>query len=187
MRIVGGSARGRAIAGPKHDGVRPTADRVRETLFNILGQTFDGERVLDLFAGTGALALEALSRGASAAMLVDSDRDSVALCLENAASLGFSDLVEVRAAKADRAVERLAQEGRRFELIFADPPYALTACVKVVEWADSLSLLADGGTLILEHDKREILPETSGRLFRADERAFGDTRISLYRFAAAGP
>src|SRR4051812_28311593 len=127
MRIVGGTARGRPLAGPKHEGLRPTADRVRETLFNVLGQAFDGERVLDLYAGTGALAFEALSRGASHAVLVDPDRAAVKLCEANAATLGFADRVEILSLKADRAVDRLCKAERTFELIFADPPYALAA------------------------------------------------------------
>src|SRR4051794_21286152 len=95
MRIVAGTARGRPLEGPKAAGIRPTADRVRETLFNVLGQFLDGERVLDLFAGTGALSLEALSRGASSAVLVDRDRAAIGLCERNATSLGFRDRVEL--------------------------------------------------------------------------------------------
>src|SRR5688572_2885467 len=97
MRIVAGTAKGRALAGPKATSrhIRPTADRVRETLFNILGQWLDGQCVLDLYAGTGALGLEALSRGAARAALVDSDREALALCRQNTEHLGFSDRVDI--------------------------------------------------------------------------------------------
>ena len=124
MRILSGSARGRPLKGPKGPGIRPTADRVRETLFNVLGQYLEGGEVLDLFAGTGALALEALSRGAARAVLVDSGREALGLIRENAAALGFAERCEVLPSDALRALEHLGREGRRFALVFADPPYA---------------------------------------------------------------
>src|SRR5438132_1215848 len=126
MRIVAGSARGRPLKGPKSaEVIRPTADRVRETLFNVLGQWLEGQSVLDLYAGTGALALEALSRGAAKAVLVDRDREAQALIRANAESLGFEGRVELLAMPVERAFAALA--GRRFELVFADPPYAASA------------------------------------------------------------
>lgn len=182
MRIVAGTARGRPIEGPKNrQGIRPTADRVRETLFNVLGQYLDGGEVLDLFAGTGALALEALSRGAGAAILVDRDREAAALCRENAASLGFGSQVTVLQTPVAQALASLARAGRAFVLIFVDPPYALEAGVSVLVAVDQGSLLLPGGTLVLEHDKREAVPEVSGSLVQVDQRSFGDTRVTFYR------
>src|SRR5262249_22343130 len=105
MRIIAGTARGRRLLAPKSQAIRPTADRVREALFNLLGQSFGGIEVLDLFAGSGALALEALSRGARRAVMVDSDRSAIRLCGANAASLGFSERVRVIAAPVERAVK----------------------------------------------------------------------------------
>ncbi|AKQ66651.1 16S rRNA (guanine(966)-N(2))-methyltransferase [Myxococcus hansupus] len=100
MRIVAGTVKGRALAGPKSTSrhIRPTADRVRETLFNVLGQFLDGQRVLDLYAGTGALGLEAVSRGAGQAVLVDQDREALGLCRQNVDSLGLAGQVEIVAA-----------------------------------------------------------------------------------------
>ena len=180
MRIVAGTAKGRALKGPKGEGIRPTADRVRQALFDVLGQFFDGGRVLDLYAGTGALALEALSRGFASAVLVDSGREALKLCQENAEALGFTARVQVIAQDADRALDRLGR-GTPFELIFADPPYALTAVKRTLEKIDAHELLAPGGTLCLEHDKREAAPERVGRLACVDTRRFGDTEVSLYR------
>src|SRR5689334_4596427 len=108
MRIVAGSARGRALKGPRSAAIRPTADRVRESIFNILGQWLDGQRVLDLYAGTGALGLEAVSRGAARAVLVDSGKEAVSLCRQNAKDLGFGGQVTVVAMPVERAVEALA-------------------------------------------------------------------------------
>jgi len=185
MRIVGGTRRGRRLHGPRSLHIRPTADRVRETLFNVLGQRLDGGEVLDLYAGTGALGLEALSRGAARAVLVDSGAEAIALCRRNAADLELLPQVEVLKVPAARAVEQLAASGRRFSIVFADPPYRARAGTSTLEAVEPL--LAEGGTLVLEHDRRESLPEACGPLVRQDERRFGDTLVSVYRRAAAIP
>ena len=185
MRIVGGTRRGRRLLPPRSSATRPTADRVRETLFNILGQSLEGGDVLDLYAGTGALGLEALSRGAERAVLVDVAAEAADLCRRNASALGFEREVSVLRLRAERAVERLDREGRRFALAFADPPYAAKAGAWVVEAVGTL--LAAGGTLVVEHDRREVLPEASGALFKVDERRFGDTVVSLYRATPPTP
>lgn len=183
MRIVAGSAKGRPIQGPKSTSrhIRPTADRVRETLFNVLGQWLEGQSVLDLYAGTGALALEALSRGAGRAVLVDSDREAQALCRENTDALGFSAQVELLSQPVARAVDALAKRGEHFELIFADPPYAAKVVETVLDQVGQGKLLVAGGLLIIEHDKREAAPEAHAGFSRVDQRRFGDTLVSFYR------
>ncbi|MCE9671433.1 16S rRNA (guanine(966)-N(2))-methyltransferase RsmD [Myxococcus stipitatus] len=183
MRIVAGTAKGRALAGPKPTSrhIRPTADRVRETLFNVLGQFLDGQRVLDLYAGTGALGLEALSRGAGAVVLVDQDREAQALCRQNIQSLGFTSGVELLAQPVARALETLGRRGERFELVFADPPYAARVVETVLDGVVGAGLLAPGGMLVVEHDKREAAPESHAGLVREDQRRFGDTLVSFYR------
>jgi len=139
------------LATPKKaDVIRPTADRVRETLFNVLGQTCEGLKVLDLFAGTGALALEALSRGAVKAVLVDSGREAQGLIRQNAEALGFSDRIELLAMPVARALELLSRRGDRFELVFSDPPYRLEQAVPVLEGV--VPLLADGASVVVEYD-----------------------------------
>ncbi|MBL8917474.1 MAG: 16S rRNA (guanine(966)-N(2))-methyltransferase RsmD [Myxococcaceae bacterium] len=180
MRIVAGSARGRTLKTPRgSDVTRPTADRVRETIFNVLGQTCDGLRVLDLFAGTGALGLEALSRGAAQAVLVDSGREAVGLCRENVKALGFEARARVIAAPVTKAVEQLATEGGRFELVFSDPPYAARAGVEVLTAIEPL--VTAEGVAVIEHGADEALPEQVGRWQRLDERAFGATVVSIFR------
>jgi 16S rRNA (guanine(966)-N(2))-methyltransferase RsmD len=179
MRIVGGTARGRTLVGPKGTEIRPTSDKVRESLFNVLGQTLEPIAVLDLFAGTGALALEALSRGAASAVLVDSAHEAAGLCRTNAQELGFESQVEIWPVPVQRALQRLGREARQFPLVFADPPYALLAGGGLLEQV--VQLLPKNGLLVLEHDKREELPEATPSLVREDERAYGDTRVSLYR------
>jgi 16S rRNA (guanine966-N2)-methyltransferase len=182
MRIVAGSARGRPLAGPKPTSVhiRPTADRVRETLFNILGQSLEGLRVLDLYAGTGALGLEAVSRGASRAVLVDQDREALGLCRTNTQALGFTAQVEILALPVARAAEQLGKRGAPFDLVFADPPYAARAVEGVLELVAAQGLLAPGGQVLVEHDKREAAPETHAGFGRVDQRRFGDTLVSFF-------
>jgi 16S rRNA (guanine966-N2)-methyltransferase len=127
MRIVGGQFRGRTLATPKNaETIRPTADRVRESIFNILGQRCDGLRVLDLFAGTGAMGLEALSRGAVAVVLVDAGKESLMLCRDNVKRLQCETQCTVQSGDVVQALSVLSQRPERFDLIFADPPYALT-------------------------------------------------------------
>lgn len=181
MRIVAGKAKGRPLKAPRDARtIRPTADRVRETLFNVLGQWLDGLAVLDLYAGTGALAFEALSRGASSAVLVDQDKEALSLCRANAEALGFLPQARILASPVDRAISRLSSEGARFDLVFADPPYAERAIGKVLEQLSLTGLLAPDGRVCLEHDRREEAPAAVGGLARVDERRFGDTLVTIY-------
>jgi len=182
MRIIAGSARGRTLKGPRGPGLRPTADRVRESLFNILGQWLDGLAVLDLFAGTGALAFEALSRGAARAVLVDSGREAIALCRQNARALGMEERAQIVAGAVEkRTLEPLARPA--FDLVFADPPYAAATPQEVLELVEGAGLLAPGGRLVLEHDRRREAPASFGHLRRSDERRFGDSVVSFYDLA----
>jgi 16S rRNA (guanine(966)-N(2))-methyltransferase RsmD len=183
VRIVAGTARGHPLLAPKGRQIRPTSDRVRESLFNVLGQWMDGLSVLDLYAGTGALALEALSRGAERAVLVDQDGEAIRLCRENAEALGFTERAEILALPVARAAPLLAQRDQPFDLVFADPPYAARAVSDTLELVERDRLLATDGTLVIEHDRREPAVDRSGGLSRVDQRRFGDTRVSLYRFA----
>jgi 16S rRNA (guanine966-N2)-methyltransferase len=185
VRIVAGTARGRALQGPgpKMKGLRPTSDRVRESIFNILGQWMEGWSVLDLYAGTGALGLEAISRGAKTAVLVDRDPDAVKLCRANAQTLGFADHVEVLSMPVPKAVDQLGRAGRKFELIFADPPYAQEGMALTVELLGKHAVLAKEGVLVFEHDKHEKVDAAAGGLLGiADARTFGGTQVTFFRY-----
>jgi 16S rRNA (guanine(966)-N(2))-methyltransferase RsmD len=154
---------------------------VRQAIFNVLGQSMEGYQVLDLFAGTGALGLEALSRGAERAVMVDHDPEAVRLCKANAAALGFNSQVEVLALPAERALRQLARQGHGFDLIFADPPYAARALSQTLS-ALPASIFRPGARLCVEHDKRELVPEREGSLIRSTEKRFGDTVFTIYSF-----
>jgi 16S rRNA (guanine966-N2)-methyltransferase len=182
VRIVAGTARGRPLFGPRSaKTIRPTADRVRETVFNVIGPWLEGQTVLDLFAGTGALAMESISRGAVRAVMVDREREATELCRKNAEQLGFQVQAEVMAMPVERATKTLAAAGARFDIVFADPPYAARALAATAQAA--AALLAPGGVFCVEHDRREDAPERVGLLARVDQRRFGDTLVSLYRVA----
>ncbi|MFT3708588.1 MAG: 16S rRNA (guanine(966)-N(2))-methyltransferase RsmD [Archangium sp.] len=186
MRIVAGSAKGRTLAAPKSDDViRPTADRVRETLFNVLGQTCDGLAVLDLYAGTGALGLEAVSRGAVKAVLVDRDPESLALCRQNTATLKFEKQIEIVKNDALKSIEQLARRGDRFELVFADPPYKQNVGLQILRTLDASNVVHDQGVAVIETGRDEELPEREGRFERIDEREFGVTTVRIFRFTSA--
>lgn len=182
MRIVAGSAKGRVLAAPKSDDViRPTADRVRETLFNVLGQRCDDLDVLDLYAGTGALGLEAVSRGATLAVLVDRGREALALCRQNVDALRFGDRVEIIADDALAAIAALGKKGRTFQLVFADPPYKLKTGVAVLEALLAAKLVTADGIAVIETGKDEAMPERVGDFVRIDERVYGATNVAIFR------
>ena len=193
MRIIAGALGGRRLAAPAGDDTRPTSDRVREAIFNILGPPADDARVLDLFAGSGALALEALSRGAASAVLVERAAEPARLILANAASLDVSDRVRVVRADVAATIPRLAASDPPFTWIFIDPPYARPKTAKAAATEDhagrALALLGDGdaplvaadGVVIVEHDRRIAPPDDVGPLARADLRRYGDTEVSFYR------
>lgn len=182
MRIVAGSAKGRVLAAPKSDDViRPTADRVRETIFNVLGQRCDGLTVLDLYAGTGALGFEAASRGAIKVVMVDRNREALDLCRENAKTLKFTEVVEIIPANALDAVASLGKQGRVFELVFADPPYAQQVGVAVLEALLAAKIVSPEGVAVIETGRDEVLPEQVGAFTRIDSREFGSTTVAIFR------
>ncbi|MCL2625660.1 MAG: 16S rRNA (guanine(966)-N(2))-methyltransferase RsmD [Cystobacterineae bacterium] len=179
MRVIAGIHRGRHLLGPNSKDIRPTADRVRESIFNVLGQHFDGLQVLDLFAGTGAMALEALSRNAVSALLVDKHLDAVSLCKKNIANLGLEAQSEVWHMDAFAALSRCKTQNRRFELVFADPPYAFQNWGGL--WLSLLKeeVLTPEGRVVIERDRRSLLPPLPPALSLQREMKFGDTLVSI--------
>jgi 16S rRNA (guanine966-N2)-methyltransferase len=175
-RIIAGSARGRRLVVPRGLGTRPTSDKVRGAVFNVLGQFFEGGDVLDLYAGSGALALEALSRGCARAVCVDADRDAAEAIRRNAAACGFEGRVEVRRGRVEEVVPRLARDA--FALAFIDAPYADGPGAALALAADRV---APGGRAVAEHDARHPPPGEAGPLRLEDRRMYGGTGISIYR------
>ena len=185
MRIVGGQFRGRPLAAPADARIRPTSDRVREALFNILmhgvpGFTISGAKVLDLFAGTGALGIEALSRGAAFCLFVEEEADARALIRRNIEALGLTGVTKI--FRRDAANLGAAGRNDGFALVFLDPPYGHGLGERALAAAAAGSWLADGAVAVLEERKEAAIILPPG--FTAfDERTWGDTQVLFARFA----
>src|SRR5262249_35922269 len=152
-----------------------------EALFNILPHDLSGRRVLDLFAGTGNLGLEALSRGAADAVLVDIARAATDVIAENVHTLGFGAQARVVTAPVFKAGPALARAGEKFDLILIDPPYERGLAGETLKEIASEALLAQGGTAVAEHSVRDKLADRYGALARSDHRRYGDTELSFFR------
>jgi 16S rRNA (guanine966-N2)-methyltransferase len=181
MRVIAGSLKGRRLSAPSWPGLRPTSDKLRETLFNILAPRIDGARFLDGYAGTGAVGIEALSRGARAVTFVDSDRRAETLIGENLAHCGVEQGYAIIRASIARAIDQLDAAAfgpyELFDIVWLDPPYD-EAAGAVIAAADVL--IAPGGLLVLEHARRRPAPEIAGRLVRARQVTSGDSVLSFY-------
>jgi 16S rRNA (guanine(966)-N(2))-methyltransferase RsmD len=185
LRIIGGSARGRRLQTAAGQATRPTSDRVRQSLFDLLGQRCDGLRVLDLYAGSGALALEALSRGAASAELVEQDAKAAGAIEANLASLGYGGRARLHREEVSRALPRLAKGGLRFDLIFSDPPYALLAAQATLDAIALHGLLSPGGRIVLERGRREPAPREPEGLSLQTEREYGEAVVRVVAASAA--
>lgn len=179
MRIITGKARGLKLVTPKNYLVRPTADRVKEALFNIIQSRIPGSTVLDAFAGTGNLGLEAWSRGAEEIVYFDKSRESLKLVKANVEKARAGEQVTLIHTDALNGLAMMAQQGKAFDVIFSDPPYDKGLNRKVVEALEKWPVLKEGGLLVLEHsleeDPADYLPQ--GTEFRQEK--YGDTKISL--------
>lgn len=184
MRVVGGKFRGRPLAAPADQKTRPTSDRVREAVFNILahgieGCVIDGAAVLDLFAGTGALGIEALSRGAASCLFVEEDPEARGLIRRNIESLGLTGVTKIYR----RDATDLGDAGNRqpFQLVFLDPPYGKGLGEKALTSAAAGGWLADGAAIVLEERAGVAIAWPSG-FEPLDHRSWGDTQVSFARF-----
>lgn len=177
MRVIGGRLGGRKLVAPTGDRTRPTSDKVREALFNVLGRV-DGLRVLDLYAGTGALAIEAMSRGAAHAVCVESGRPALSCLRDNVASLGV--VLHVIAKPVERAARDVAGHAP-FDLVFCDPPYALVSSGDAVRaLADYVPHASEGALFAIEHAAKTSAPVVDGLTFD-ETRIWGDTAITFLR------
>lgn len=182
MRIIGGSERGRRLSSLKGQTTRPTADMVKEALFNMLAERTDGAVVLDLFAGSGALGIEALSRGAERATFVENDRRAVAVIRDNLERSALAVHATVLPYDALKAVPQLGRTGQQFDLIFADPPYRRQLAAALVPALASAQLLADDGRIVIEHDRQEELPLRSANIGQIRAVRYGDTVLTFYSY-----
>lgn len=183
MRVIAGRLGGRRLVAPRGMATRPTSDRVREALFSALGDV-SGASVLDLYAGTGALGIEALSRGAARATFVENAKPALAALRENVEALGLRDRARVVDQRAERAIAAIgAGEGApagAFDLVLIDPPYASLAEVpRVVAALVARDAVADGARLVVEHATRDAAPDLAG-FARGKSRVYGDTSVTIF-------
>ena len=182
MRITGGEARGRKIIAPAGVDTRPTGDKVKAALFNIICSRIGGAVVLDLFSGSGALALESISRGAQSAVAVEMAPQAAQIIRRNIASIGYGDRVELIQGSWNSALNRL--EGARFSIVFLDPPYHMqTVYGRCCDHLHERVLLEDGALVVFEH-KSDIKPQvpTVQHFAHIDSRKYSDTTLSFYEY-----
>ena len=181
MRVIAGTHRGRRLRRPQGMGLRPTSDRVREALFSILGNRLPQCSFLDLYAGTGAIAIEAVSRGASHATCVESGADALKLLRQNMLECGMAHCMTIQAQTVKQFLSRPDQWGGPYDIVFADPPYALVGELPMLLNQTSLDRLCTADSwLIVEHAEKTALPSTLGTGVYLRGYRYGDTVLSLY-------
>lgn len=164
---------------PKGINTRPTVDRVKESLFNIIHQNLEGSKVLDLFSGTGALAIEALSRGATTAILVDADKNCCDIIRDNLSHTRLSDRGTVFCRKAGAVIMDLGRNGEQFDIVFMDPPYMKNFVQETLQILVDNDIIVNEGMVIAEHHRDEAIPEVLGCLKKIRTQVYGETCISF--------
>jgi 16S rRNA (guanine966-N2)-methyltransferase len=179
MRIISGRLKGRRLLTPTKGSLRPTSDRVKESMFNILGRKVEGKVVLDLFAGTGNLGIEALSRGAKKALFVEKSREALRLIERNLSLCEMEDGSEILLKDVIQGLHILKQKGESFDLILMDPPYEKGLIQRTLEKLNTEMIYHGDSLLVIEHTRREPLPELSGSWHLIRQRRIGDTVLSF--------
>jgi 16S rRNA (guanine966-N2)-methyltransferase len=188
MRVIGGHDRGRRLRAPRGLQTRPTADRVRVTLFDVIGPAVAGARVLDLFAGTGAVGIEALSRGAARVVLVERDQSALRALRANLATLGASRAAaRVLAGDVLQLLPTVGAEEGTFDFVFIDPPYGTTLAGRTLEALAAARVCRDGSEVVVQHSMRTVLPVVSGLVAHRRPRRFGDTALTFLMAGGAAP
>jgi 16S rRNA (guanine966-N2)-methyltransferase len=180
MRVITGKYRGRILKGPRHQGLRPTADRVKEALFNILGARITAAAFLDLFAGTGGIGIEALSRGANSVVFVDENISSIRLLKQNLHFVSPRDQIRVIHLAAAKAVDLFAREKAAFDIIVLDPPFHAGLLDRTVTALWENRLLKPGGVLVAEHPRKHPVPNLISA--EAQTRNYGDINLTFYAY-----
>jgi len=180
MRITGGQAKGISIKAPKGGRTRPTSDKVRQALFNILGTCVSGRRVLDIFAGSGALAIEALSRGASYAVMIEKTQVAVHAIQSNLEKTSLADKAEILKADFHSALRKLGGREDLFDLVFIDPPYEQAVFEDLVNLLSKHRIVSGEAIIIVEHFKKANVPRTIGDIPLVQKRVYGQTCLSFF-------
>lgn len=184
MRIISGEKKGIHLKAVSGLNTRPTTDKVKESIFNMIGPYFDGGAGLDLFAGSGGLGLEALSRGLDTMIFVDRDREAIQTIKTNIEKCKYTDQTEVFRNDAERALKAVAKRELQFDCIFLDPPYKLQKLIILMENIDHNQLLKQNGIIMCEHGNDVNLPQSVGRLSCVRSETYGGTIISIFQYGS---
>ncbi|MFD1774972.1 16S rRNA (guanine(966)-N(2))-methyltransferase RsmD [Paenibacillus rhizophilus] len=182
MRVVSGTAKGRPLKSVPGTGTRPTTDKVKEAIFSMIGPYFDGGDVLDLFAGTGGLGIEALSRGMDSAVFIDMEPKSIDTVRENLKTARLAEKAEVYRNDANKALGALEKRGRIFDLVFLDPPYRHKFGDELMALMADKGLLRQGAVIVLEHESGYEYPEQIPGFEQLRHAVYGETAVSIYRY-----
>ena len=180
MRVISGTARGKRLKSPADRKVRPTLDRVKENIFNMIGPSIRDSVAADLFAGSGALGIEALSRGARICYFSDMDEKSVAFVKDNLRETKLQERAEVYRMDARQVIEKLFQDQVKLDYLFIDPPYLKGIVQKILKQLGKYNIMQVEGIVIIETDKNEILPEEVAGLIKTKDRIYSGTRVSIF-------
>ena len=181
MKVISGTLKGRNIEGYNIDGTRPTMDRVKESLFATIQTNLKDSVVLDLFAGSGQLGIEAISNGASTCYFVDNNKEVIKVLNRNISNLNIKSNSKVILSDWKKALNDFANQGIRFDLIFVDPPYDYNVYEKILEKVSTLNLLNDNGLIILEHSNLKF-KESYNNLILYKEKKYGNKSVNIYKF-----
>lgn len=181
MRVISGKVRGLKLNTPKNNDVRPTTDRVKESLFNIINSYMIQSNVLDLFSGTGSLGIECLSRGANKCVFVDLSKDSINIIKSNIKKARFENESVVLNLDFKNAIDKLKIQNEEFDVIFMDPPYYKDMFIEALEKVDNAGLLKEEGIIVVEHDTKHDFPDNIGRLEKIRNKKYGSTTLTFYK------
>ncbi|WP_211745992.1 16S rRNA (guanine(966)-N(2))-methyltransferase RsmD [Paenibacillus sp. Marseille-Q4541] len=184
MRVVSGTAKGRPLKAVPGTGTRPTTDKVKEAVFSMIGPYFEGGNVLDLFAGSGGLGIEALSRGMDKGVFIDLEPKSIEVIRANVKATGLESKAEVYRNEAGRALKLLAKRAVQFDLVFLDPPYRMKNVDELMMTMQENDMLSQDATVVVEHDANHAYLETIGHFHQVRKSTYGDTAISVYHYTS---
>lgn len=182
MRVVSGSCKGRPLKAVPGTSTRPTTDKVKEAIFNMIGPFFEGGSALDLFGGSGGLGIESLSRGIDSCIFVDKDSKAIQTIHKNIEACGFELQTEVYRNDAERALKAIIKRNLSFNLIFLDPPYKQQKLKALINSVDEAGLLTEDGYLVAEHGTEERLPDSIGRLVKLKAEVYGVTAVTIFGY-----
>jgi hypothetical protein len=180
MRVTAGTLKNRKIKSREGRETRPTLERIKEAIFSIIGDKIVDAKFLDLYSGTGNIAIEALSRGAKRAVMIEQDKEALRIIIDNIDTLGLTNVSRAYKNDVSRAIEILGRKNEKFDIIFLDPPYKENISISTIEKVSENNILAEGGIIISEHSTYEKMPEKIGNFVKYDERNYNKKIVTFY-------